>query len=145
MKSRTLDDIAADYPFASDVNVIKIDTDGHDLDVIDGAVKLISNNMPIVLFECEPADTNYIDICMKTLNKFSSMGYSSFLLYDSRGNSLGMHSLTDLSSFKCQLLEQLTNYTHDFEVLIMRDEEIFAFYQTESTYFSSCIDSDTRT
>ena len=60
MSGRSLDEIVAGYSFAPDVNVIKIDTDGHDLDVIAGAKKLISKNMPIILFEGEPADPVYI-------------------------------------------------------------------------------------
>lgn len=136
MNSRTLDDIVADCPFVSDINVVKIDTDGHDLDVIAGAVKLISKNMPAILFECEATDTNYIDRCMRTLNQLNSFGYTAYLLYDSRGNFLGLHSLSNLSSFRDQLLAQIKNYTHDFEVLIMLDKDIFQFYNAEKKYFT---------
>ncbi len=139
MCKMTLDDIVKSYPSAADVNVIKIDTDGHDLDVIAGAVKIISKNRPVVLFECEVIDNNYIHSCTKTLNTFKSIGYSSFLLYDSRGNLLGIHSLSDLSLFRDQLLMQIKEYTHDFEILLMRNEDIFTFYQIENEFFSSVL------
>ena len=136
MNRRTLDDILKTYPLASDINVLKIDTDGHDLDVIAGAIKLITKNMPVILFECEPIDTNYVDNCMKTLNKIRSIGYTSFLLYDSRGNFLGIHSLLDLSSFREQQLFQIKHYTHDFDVLIMKNQDIFQFFEAEKEYFT---------
>lgn len=142
MNRRTLDDIVETYPYASDINVLKIDTDGHDLDVIAGAIKLITKNMPAILFECEPIDTNYIDNCMKILNQLHSIGYTSFLLYDSRGNFLGMHSLSDLSSFREQQLFQIKHSTHDFDVLVMKNEEIFQFYEAEREYFTDKVPSN---
>src|SRR5574341_116364 len=44
MRAETLDNIVATNPAFADFNLLKIDTDGHDFDVIDGASKIIKKN-----------------------------------------------------------------------------------------------------
>lgn len=139
---RPLDEIVNDYPFAMSSNVIKIDTDGHDLEVIAGAKNLISRNLPVILFECEPISTNYIKECLKTLNFFKETGYTFFLLYNSYGHLLGKYSLSDLSLFGYQLLFQLTHDSYDFDILLMKDEDIGFFYKTEIDYFEDTLNNN---
>jgi FkbM family methyltransferase len=135
MSRRTLDEIVAGYPSAPDINVLKIDTDGHDLDVLAGAGRTIAQHMPVILFECEPVDADYIRNCLKTLNDLQGFGYSSFILYDSKGNLIDLYSLSDLSAFEDQLSYQMKHDFHDFDVLIMKDEDIFQFYKSENDCF----------
>jgi len=136
INKRTLDEIVEDYPHAGDINVIKIDTDGHDLEVIAGAMKLITRNMPVILFECEPLDTEWIGGYLRTLKILQDTGYTSFLLYDSLGNFLGIDSLSDLSRLEQQLLYQMEHEHHDFEILVMGDSDIHRFHASESDYFA---------
>ena len=46
----------------------KVDTNGHDFEVLAGAERLISRNHPVVLFECDVFNnTNYVEDCLSTL------------------------------------------------------------------------------
>lgn len=93
MRRRPLDEILSDYPFAENVNVIKIDTDGHDFEVIKGATGLLSKRLPMVLFECDAfSNTNYVEHCLKTLLVFKQCGYKDFLLYDNFGYLVSIQS-----------------------------------------------------
>lgn len=140
MNCRTLDDIVKDYPFAMKANVIKIDTDGHDFSVIKGSEKLLSNNLPFLLFECDVFNNiNYTEDCIKTLVFFQKIGYNHFLLYDTFGNLMGKHSLSNLSAFQDLLFYQLTSDFYYFDILIISDNDICEFYQAEIDYFTDKI------
>lgn len=136
MRRRPLDEILSDYPFAENVNVLKIDTDGHDFEVIKGSIGLISKHRPIVLFECDAfADTNYVEHCLKTLLALGQCGYKDFLLYDNFGHLMGKYQLSDLSLFRNLLFYQLTSDFYYFDILVMKDEDLVEFYKNEITYF----------
>ncbi len=137
MLKQTLDQIAHVYPDFSNPTVIKIDTDGHDFEVIKGAAKLISRNLPIVLFECDTfTNANYVEECINTLNLFKQSGYNSFLLYDNYGYLMGKFFLSDLSAFQNLLFYQLTSEFTYFDILIMKEEDIAVFFKTEIQYFA---------
>jgi FkbM family methyltransferase len=136
MSKRTVDDIVDDYPTAINVNILKIDTDGHDFEVIAGSKRLLSRNLPIVLFECYAFEnTNYVEDCLRTLNFFKQIGYNYFLLYNNSGNLIGGYSLDNLSPFLKLLFFQLTSNILQFDILIMKDEVFFQFYKAEIDYF----------
>lgn len=139
MSRRPLNEIVNDYPFAANVNVLKIDTDGHDFQVIEGSSKLLSRNFPVILFECDAFEnTNYVQDCLRTLNFLNKqIGYNFFLLYDNFGALMGRYSLSDLSPFRNLLFYQLTSNFYYFDILVMRDEDIVQFYKTEIDYFSN--------
>lgn len=137
MRRRPLDEILSDYPFAENVDVLKIDTDGHDFEVIKGAIGSISKHLPMVLFECDAfADTNYVEHCLKTLLVFKKCGYKHFLLYDNFGYLIGKFTLSDLSPFRNLLFYQLTSSFYYFDILIMKDEDLVEFYKDEINYFT---------
>ena len=138
MCKRSLDEIVNAYPSMANANVIKIDTDGHDFEVIAGANRLLSQNLPAVLFECQPSEntTNYVEDCLSALNFFKETGYNYFLVYDNFGHLMGRYSLSDLSPFKNLLFFQLTRpFLYQFDILVMKDEDVFQFYQEETVYF----------
>jgi Methyltransferase FkbM domain len=142
MNRRPLDGIMADYPFAMNANILKIDTDGHDLDVLAGAKNLIARNLPAIIFECEPWDSQYIDACLRTLRLLKESGYACFLLYSNYGELLGRYSLSDLSSFRHQLMLQQSYYYHDYDILLMRDDDVHAFYEAEGEYFEGKLETN---
>ena len=116
---------------------IKNDTDGHDFEVIAGAAKLISSNLPVVLFECDAfANTNYVEDCLNTLRFFKHNGYNHFLLYDNFGSLMGKYSLSDLSAFQNLLYYQLTSCFYYFDILVMKDDDISLFFKTEIDFFT---------
>lgn len=137
MSRRQLDEIVNDHPFAMNANVLKIDTDGHDFEVIAGSKRLLSRNLSVVLFECDAFEnTNYVEDCLRTLKFLKQSGYNYFLLYDNFGNLMGRYSLSDLSPFQNLLFFQLTSNFYYFDILVMKDEDIFQFYKTEIDYFA---------
>ena len=137
MSRRSLDEILDDQPSMANANVLKIDTDGNDFEVIAGSKKLILRNLPVVLFECQPFEnTDYVEDCLSALNSFKETGYNYFLLYNNHGNLMGRYSLSDLSPFKNLLFFQLTGYRYCFDILVMKDEDMFQFYKKEIEYFT---------
>lgn len=131
-----LDSIVDDFPEFKNANIIKIDTDGHDFEVIAGAQMLISGNQPAVLFECYAfANDNYVEDCLKALIFFLNSGYNFFLLYDNFGNLMGKYPLSDLSAIRSLLFYQLTSPFHYFDILVMKDADISGFFRTEVDYF----------
>jgi len=137
MSRRTLDEIVSDHPFAADANVLKIDTDGHDFEVIAGSERLLSRNLPALLFECDAFEnTNYSEDCLRILRFLKQSGYNYFLLYNNFGNLMGKYSLFELSPFQNLLFYQLTSNFYYFDILVMKDEDIFKFYKMEVNYFA---------
>lgn len=140
MSERSLDDIVRDYPSAAKANILKIDTDGHDFEVIQGAIGLLSENMPIVLFECDAfSNKDYVESCLRTLQIFKQCGYKRFLLYDNFGNIMGNYSLSDLAPFRNLLFYQLTSSFYYFDILVMPDEDMTEFYKAEVNSFTEKI------
>lgn len=138
--AKTLDDITAAFPEFSQPNVIKIDTDGHDFEVISGAKAVIARCRPAVLFECDAfGSPTYIEDCLQTLALFRTAGYRSFLLYDNFGYLMGKHELDDLSHFKDLLLYQLTSHFYYFDILVMQEEDIERFLPNEQAVFASAV------
>lgn len=136
MTRRSLDEIVQRHPSAVNANVLKIDTDGHDFQVIAGAEQLISQNMPAVLFECDAFNNdNYVEDCLSTLSLFKRSGYRHFLLYSNFGNLMGWYSLADLLPFRQLLFFQLTSSFCYFDILVMRDDDLFPFCRDEVEYF----------
>jgi FkbM family methyltransferase len=137
MRAKTLDQILESYPSADQVNILKIDTDGHDFEVIQGSINMLLRCKPMVLFECDVfGDENYVKNCLKSLEIFKQCGYSQFLLYDNFGSLMGRFSLSDLSSFRNLIFYQLTSKFHYFDILVMQDCDISEFYKSEITYFA---------
>ncbi len=136
IETESLGDIVKGKLEFTDVNILKIDTDGYDFEVIAGASKVIEKNMPVVLFECaELSNPNYVENCLETLKFFKSIGYESFLFYDNFGNLMGRCSLSDLSHFRYLLFYQLTSRFRYFDILLMRSEDLAPFFVSESSYF----------
>ena len=134
---RALDEIVSDHPFAMNSNVVKIDTDGHDFEVIAGCAGLLSRNLPAVLFECVACENStYVEDCLRTLKSLERIGYKGFLVYDNLGNLMGRYSLCGLSPFQNLLFCQLTGGNlYYFDILVMKDEDVCEFFKTEVDYF----------
>ena len=69
---KKLDDLKLENP----ISFIKIDVEGHEIEVIQGAIKVIKKNKPILLVEIEErySKKKVID----TINYINSLGYKSF-------------------------------------------------------------------
>lgn len=137
IETLSLDHIVAHNPAFEDANILKIDTDGNDFDVINGAQNIIAANQPVTLFECYACtDTpHYVEDFLGTLNLFRNSGYNFFLLYDNFGYLMGKHSLDHTDDLRRLLFYQLTSNFCYFDVLLMKDEDIVPFYTSEIALF----------
>lgn len=142
-ETKCLDDILSAEPEFSNLNILKIDTDGHDFKVIAGAKQIIQKNLPAVLFECDlHSNTDYVEDCLRALKFFGSVGYKEFLFYDNFGNLMGRSKLSDLSNFKNLLFYQITSKFCYFDILLMRDEDLRPFLSSEIKYFVDNIENE---
>ena len=74
VKKKRLDDIKID----ENIGFVKIDVEGHEQNVINGASKTIKKNMPIMLIEIEERHTKKPII--QTINAIKEYGYDVFTL-----------------------------------------------------------------
>ena len=119
------------------MDILKIDTDGHDFEVIRGAVGVITQHRPAVLFECDPTDNpSYVTDCTAAITLFRQLGYRHFLLYDNLGHLLGKYSLDHPEVFYELLFYQLTSPLCYFDILVMKDEDLTPFHLQEIAYFA---------
>jgi FkbM family methyltransferase len=145
MKKRPLDEIINDYPLVHNPNVIKIDTDGHDFEVIKGAKNTISKNLPVILFECDIFENeNFVEEVLDTLNFFKECGYNYFIVYDNFGALMGRFPLSNLYTFKNLLFYKLISTTfYYFDILVIPDDDLIEFYKMEIDYFIENINNET--
>lgn len=139
MSRRALDDILTDAPAANTANVLKVDTDGHDFEVIAGAEQFLARNRPAVFMECDIfGNSRYVEDCLRTLDLFRRHGYLSFLAYDNFGNPMGRYSLADTSPFRSLLFYQLVAPEfHYFDLLFMTEDDLMTFAREETNFFVS--------
>jgi hypothetical protein len=136
MSRKSVDELINHYPHGVRINVLKIDTDGHDFEVLAGSKRLLSENLPIVLFECGAFNNNnYVEDCLKTLGLLKQCGYNYFFVYDNFGHLMGRYSLSDLTAFQYLLFFDIISQFYYFDILLIRDEEMLSFYQSEIDYF----------
>ena len=74
VKMKKLDDLK----FENKIGFIKIDVEGHELEVIKGSSKIIYENMPILLVEIEKRHTK--KPVLESINYIKNMGYDCFFV-----------------------------------------------------------------
>lgn len=137
MNQKTLDQLIAEHASFDRVNLIKIDTDGHDFEVLSGAAGTIARHRPAVLFECDVfGRTDYTQCVLDALDGFARRGYAHCLLYDNYGFLIGLYGLKDHAAIKSLLFYQLTSHFHYFDVLVMADGDLQAFHADEVAFFT---------
>lgn len=133
---KTLDTIIDENDEYREFNFLKIDTDGHDFQIIQGAQRWISKNLPAVLFECDVFGNNhYVEDFVETANVFARAGYSKAIIYDNHGFIFDVFNFNKIEDFKYALIYQLTSKFDYFDFLVMSDEDIALFLNSEITYF----------
>jgi FkbM family methyltransferase len=138
MKRQLLDEVLAEHPAFIGANVIKVDTDGHDFEVLVGAAKTIAANRPAVLWECDVfARADYTEGVLRTLALFKNSGYRNYLVYDNFGYLVGSYSLDDDSAIKSLLFYQLTSELQYFDLLFMTEPELGEFHHAETRFFTN--------
>ena len=88
---KKLDDLKLENP----ISFIKIDVEGHEIEVMQGAIKIIKKNKPILLVEIEErySKKKVID----TINYINSLGYKSFYCDEEKLINIG--ALANLDAY----------------------------------------------
>jgi FkbM family methyltransferase len=81
------------------ISLIKIDVEGMELQVINGALKIIKKQMPFILFE--QAKTSFINQSSPVIDKLSVLGYKSFAIDE---------SLPNFPTFGSSIVSRLINF-----------------------------------
>jgi FkbM family methyltransferase len=132
----TLDAVVRAQPAFADADVVKIDTDGFDFAVLDGAQDLLARARPAVLLECDHFDApDYVTRCRAALRTLRDCGYAHFAAYDNFGYLMGSFALDDTRPFEHLLFYQLSSPFHYFDLLVMPDDALGAFLETEREHY----------
>jgi len=78
-------------PIKNDIGFIKIDVEGHELEVINGAIETIKRNKPILLIEIERRHSKRS--VEDTINHINNLGYKSFFVKNE--NLISTENLSD--------------------------------------------------
>ena len=127
---RRLDSLIADYFVGKSVSLLKIDTEGYESQVIDGANKLLASGLvEIVVMEVSP---NFGDVSyLKNVSRLLGAGYQWF-------------SLEELGKFKSKpylhriSLNQSLNRAEQWNLVLVRND-VFEYYcaQKHPTFLGS--------
>ena len=139
---RTIDSIVSQYKDIGEFNLLKIDTDGHDFEVLAGAKEFIANSLPFLYFEVDAfSNPRFVDECLGTLEFLHTAGYGKLFIYDNFGSLMGLFETSDIRSVKRLLFYKLTKERYYFDFLLMKDCFVEEFYRLETEYFASALRS----
>ena len=136
LPTTTVDGLVASDSRLHALNLLKVDTDGHDFEVLRGATDALSTHRPAILFECDPfGNQNYLTDLRATLNRLEEAGYRRFVTYDNRGRLMGCHVLSAPRGFYRDVFRQLVTQDLYFDILLLRDELMDEFLAAEIVHF----------
>ncbi len=78
VKKKKLDD----FKISNKIGFIKIDVEGHEIEVINGAKEMIANNKPVLLVEIEERHTQ--SSVIDSINYINKFGYNCFYVNDKK-------------------------------------------------------------
>ena len=80
------------------IGFIKIDVEGHEMEVINGSRKIINNHKPILLIEIEERHSK--NRVIDTINYINKLGYNSFyLLQDELIETKYLNNFNNINNF----------------------------------------------
>lgn len=134
LETKRLDTLLEEQPAFKSCNFLKVDTDGHDFEVLRGAAELIRRAKPVTLIECDPFDNpSYVEHALEAVRFFASCGYHDMLVYDNTGFLVCRLNLQDTRFFCHLLFYQLTRGDLYYDLLFMPDGG--KFLQEELRHF----------
>lgn len=109
IKFITLDDFTKLNPQFKSAKILKIDTDGYDIKIINGGLSYIQNTKPILFFEYDEVYLSEMgDDITPTLQKLKEIGYNKIMFFDNYGRFLLSTKLNETELIK-QLQSYITN------------------------------------
>lgn len=120
----TLDEIVKKHPEFTNVDLIKVDTDGFDYKVIRGSLSVLKSKQPFVFFEL---DKKFLirnnENIMSVFELFENCDYNRFILYDNYGYLLGLFNFTQLAIVN-SLIDYMYKKEMYLDVLMIKDVDI---------------------
>jgi FkbM family methyltransferase len=123
----TLDNIInTNHTIFKTANILKIDTDGFEITVLNGSKEYLKETHPIVFFEYTPEayisnNQNPLDL----INMLNFYGYEKALFYDNFGYPIGVYNFSNIEKIK-ELVNKIDNkkiYYYDVLCIHHFDEE----------------------
>jgi FkbM family methyltransferase len=94
--TRHLIDILADHPLFAGAKLLKVDTDGFDIRILQANLDFLQDNHPIIFFEYDPHSFGlYASSGLSLFIDLRSIGYDKVTVYDNYGDYLLTTSLFD--------------------------------------------------
>jgi FkbM family methyltransferase len=135
-----LDEILDKNPMFKTCNLLKIDTEGFDGKVIQGAKRLINESKPAIFFEHSPQFLRLLGEDKLSIFRFlSESGYNYFTFYDNMGylvSTLSIHNIDTIADLLCHA-EYRSSY---FDVCCFHDNlsiDRWSFIDNERKYYSN--------
>jgi FkbM family methyltransferase len=125
----TLDNILKRNDSFGEANLLKIDTDGFEITVLNGAKKLLGNKHPMIFFEFTPEayianKQNAIDL----IELLKSFGYNQALFYDNFGVPVGINEFNDSTKIQNTIRKIDNNKIYYYDVLCIHKEDENKYY-----------------
>jgi FkbM family methyltransferase len=109
IKSKTIDSLFADKK----ISLLKIDVDGHEIDVLKGAKEVIRKQKPIIFLEFAPKIMKDIGLAPNEITEFlKEAGYNNIKIWDNFGN------LIKLTNDWSELLLIASSTPHYLDILV---------------------------
>ncbi|GHT11820.1 hypothetical protein FACS189426_14270 [Bacteroidia bacterium] len=134
----TLDNMVNNNHIFHKTNILKIDTDGFEITVLNGAKDFLKEIHPVIFFEFTPeAYVSNNQKPMDLINLLASYGYEKALFYDNFGNPVGIYNFSDTENIK-RLINQIDNkkiYYYDILCIHYNDEKYLSILNNELYYY----------
>lgn len=89
IKSESLDSLVKSQKIhSSAISLVKVDTDGHDYDVIMSADSLLCSGLPLLFFEAQYDKASQMQKYQQLVKKLFERGYTSWAVFDNFGGLL---------------------------------------------------------
>ncbi|MEI8283808.1 MAG: FkbM family methyltransferase [bacterium] len=115
-------------------NLLKIDTDGYDLECIQGAMQIIEEQKPFILFEADVfSNPEYGHDLLGCVNKLKSACYTHLLLYTHLGELFTIVDMEDPAQMLFAIFYQVTSSRLYYDILALNSSN--GFIQQELQFF----------
>jgi len=123
-KFKTLNSIIEKHPLFKNANLLKIDTDGFEINILKGGEEFLKKATPVLYFEFTPEF--YIDKNQDPLFIFDFLnrnGYKKALMYDNFGKPIRIVDTNDSNEIK-ELIEAIDNHAiYYYDILTYHDSK----------------------
>ena len=138
MVMTTVDKIVSEDTDKRPYNFLKVDTDGFDLEVLEGAKGMIALQKPIILFECDDFGIeNFNQKCMDFIQFLNQVGYSHILFYDNYGLLLTSLKCDDAINIRNLLVYRTRATFRYYDLVCLEDVDYQRFMKKEITFFEN--------